>query len=33
MKRKTIALVRGDGSGPEMMRVACAIATKAAKTG
>ena len=31
MKRKTIALVTGDGSGPEMMSVACAIAIEAAK--
>jgi len=30
MVRKTIALVIGDGSGPEMMRVACAIAIEAA---
>jgi len=29
--QKTIALVRGDGSGPEMMKVACAIAVEAAK--
>ena len=29
--KKTIALVTGDGSGPEMMAVACAIAIKAAK--
>ena len=28
---KTIALVRGDGSGPEMMAVACAVAVEAAK--
>jgi len=31
MERKTIALVTGDGSGPEMMAVACAIAIEAAK--
>jgi 3-isopropylmalate dehydrogenase len=31
MQQKTIALVKGDGSGPEMMAVACAIAVKAAK--
>ena len=29
--KKTIALVTGDGSGPEMMAVACAIAIKAAE--
>ncbi len=29
--KKTIALVTGDGSGPEMMVVACAIAIEAAK--
>lgn len=31
MEQKTIALVTGDGSGPEMMAVACAIAIEAAK--
>ena len=31
MKRARIALVKGDGSAPEMMRVACAVAVKAAK--
>jgi len=31
MTRKTVALVTGDGSGPEMMAVACAIAIEAAK--
>ncbi|MBU3924487.1 hypothetical protein KJ854_00950 [Patescibacteria group bacterium] len=31
MIQKTIALVTGDGSGPEMMAVACAIAIKAAE--
>lgn len=31
MKTKKIALVTGDGSGPEMMAVACAIAIEAAK--
>lgn len=31
MTEKIIALVMGDGSGPEMMRVACAIAIEAAK--
>lgn len=31
MKEKRIALVKGDGSGPEMMAVACAIAIEAAK--
>jgi len=31
MKRKIIALVTGDGSGPEMIEVACAIAIEAAK--
>lgn len=31
MTRKTIALVTGDGSGPEMMKVACAVAIEAAK--
>ena len=31
MTRKTIALVTGDGSGPEMMAVACTIAVEAAK--
>lgn len=31
MKEKRIALVEGDGSGPEMMAVACAIAIEAAK--
>ena len=30
MKEKKIALVKGDGSGPEMMAQACAIAIKAA---
>ena len=29
--KKIIALVRGDGSGPEMMTVACAVAIEAAK--
>ncbi|MDD5290605.1 MAG: isocitrate/isopropylmalate family dehydrogenase [Patescibacteria group bacterium] len=29
--KKIIALVRGDGSGPEMMAVACAVAVEAAK--
>lgn len=29
--RKTVALVTGDGSGPEMMAVACAVAVEAAK--
>ena len=31
MSQKTIALVTGDGSGPEMMRVACEIAIAAAR--
>ncbi len=31
MMKRTIALVTGDGSGPEMMAVACAIAIEAAK--
>lgn len=31
MKKLTIALVKGDGSGPEMMEVACRIAVKAAE--
>jgi 3-isopropylmalate dehydrogenase len=31
MNSKTIALVKGDGSGPEMMEVACKVATVAAK--
>ena len=31
MKNKTIALVKGDGAGPEMMKVACAIAIEAAE--
>lgn len=31
--KKTIALVTGDGSGPEMMEVACEIAVKAARKG
>lgn len=31
MEQKTIALVEGDGSGPEMMVVACAVAVEAAK--
>lgn len=31
MKQKMIALVRGDGAGPEMMAVACAVAVEAAK--
>ena len=31
MTQKTIALVTGDGSGPEMMAVACKIATEAAR--
>ena len=31
MKQKLIALVKGDGSGPEMMDAACAVAMKAAK--
>ncbi|MBI3632351.1 MAG: hypothetical protein HY225_02795 [Candidatus Vogelbacteria bacterium] len=31
MRRKIIALVTGDGSGPEMMSFACLIAQKAAK--
>jgi len=31
MTKKTVALVTGDGSGPEMMAVACAIAIEAAK--
>ncbi len=31
MIRKTVALVTGDGSGPEMMAAACAIAIEAAK--
>ncbi|MDD5431067.1 MAG: isocitrate/isopropylmalate family dehydrogenase [Candidatus Pacebacteria bacterium] len=31
MIKKTVALVTGDGSGPEMMAVACKIATEAAK--
>ncbi|MFA6927781.1 MAG: isocitrate/isopropylmalate family dehydrogenase [Patescibacteria group bacterium] len=31
MLKKTIALVPGDGSGPEMMREACAIVAEAAK--
>lgn len=31
MNQKIIALVKGDGSGPEMMDVACKIAIKAAK--
>ena len=31
MVEKRIALVTGDGSGPEMMRVACAVAVEAAK--
>ena len=31
MKARKIALVEGDGSGPEMMAVACAIAIEAAK--
>jgi len=31
MTEKRIALVTGDGSGPEMMKVACAIAIKAAE--
>lgn len=31
MKKKRIALVKGDGSAPEMMDVACAIAIEAAK--
>ncbi len=30
MTKKTVALVTGDGSGPEMMAVACAVAKKAA---
>mgnify|MGYP001579584585 CR=1 FL=1 len=31
MKARKIALVEGDGSGPEMMAVACEIAIEAAK--
>ena len=31
MKKITVALVTGDGSGPEMMAVACAVAKKAAE--
>ena len=31
MKQKIVALVTGDGSGPEIMAVACAIAIEAAK--
>lgn len=31
VNKKQIALVEGDGSGPEMMRVACWLATEAAK--
>ena len=31
MKEKIIALVKGDGAGPEMMEQACAVAIKAAK--
>jgi len=31
LKRKTIALVMGDGSAPEMMETACAVAIKAAR--
>lgn len=31
MRQKLIALVPGDGSGPEMMRVACGVAIAAAK--
>ncbi len=31
MTQKTIALVTGDGSGPEMMAVACRVAVEAAK--
>jgi len=31
MMQKTIALVTGDGSGPEMMKVACKVAIEAAK--
>ena len=29
MKNKLIALVPGDGSGPEMMKVACKVVQKA----
>lgn len=31
MRKKTIALVTGDGSGPEMMAAACLVAVEAAK--
>lgn len=31
MSKRTIALVKGDGSGPEMMKVACAITVEAAE--
>jgi 3-isopropylmalate dehydrogenase len=31
IKDKTVALVKGDGSGPEMMEIACAVAIEAAK--
>ena len=31
MKQKQIALVKGDGSGPETMSAACAVAAIAAK--
>ena len=31
MRKKTVALVKGDGSGPEMMRWACAVAQTAAR--
>ncbi len=33
MKEIKVALVGGDGSGPEMMNQACAVAIKAARMG